>query len=136
MDLTAFPSFMAYPTGSQTVTTSAAAVQANTKVYDNTGSYNTTTYTFTAPIAGPYRFMGQGGASNTSTSRLILGIQVNSTVYNGTQNSDTYSSGTVLLEIDLNVNDTVQFTCQMNPSVTMTLDSGVGSTRWSGSLIV
>lgn len=138
IDLSTYPAFLAYPTVSQSLTGAGAAqtFQANTEVYDQQNCYNNATYTFTVPAGGDgvYMFEILVTGTNGSSSRLITGIQVNATLYNGTQQTDTFSSGIMYLRIKLVAGDTVKAILQANPA-TIPTNTGVANARFSGARI-
>lgn len=136
LSLTTMPAFLAYPSASQNLTGGGAAVayQCNTEVYDQASNYNNTTYVFTCPTTGIYEFFIFAAGGNGTSSRLIPAIKVNSTTYNGSQNTDTFSSGYCHLQINLTAGDTVQPMISANPANIPT-STGVASGRFSGKRI-
>lgn len=134
--MAAIPAFLAYASSSQTLAGggSPVAFQANTEVYDNGSNYNPSNYTFTAPANGKYEFLLFVTGSNSTSSRLICGVKVNSTTYNGTQQTDTFSSGFCHLQINLSAGDTVQPMVSANPANIPT-NIGVIASRFSGKRI-
>lgn len=136
MNFAGMPSFLAYPSASQTLTGGGAAVpfQCNTELYDTANNYNNSTYVFTAPVTGVYEFFLFATGTNGTSSRLICGIKVNSTTYNGTQTTDTFSSGICQLTINLTAGDTVQPMISANPANIGT-NSGIAGGRFSGKRV-
>lgn len=132
MDYTNWPAVLATNSGSQTLTGGGAAValQCNTEILDQGSNYNPSTYVFTAPATGVYEFTLFCAGANGTSSRLILGIKVNSTTYNGTQITDTYSSGITVLTIKLTAGDTVQPMASANPANIPT-STGVANCRFT-----
>ena len=71
------PVFRAYSSGTWTIAHNTFTIfPANTAVINVGGSYNTSTYKFTAPIAGVYYFYGQWFGS-ISSNRGIISIYKN-----------------------------------------------------------
>lgn len=136
ISLAGMPSFCATNSSSQTLTGGGAAValQANTELFDAANNYNNTTYVFTAPATGVYEFFLFATGTNGTSSRLICGIKVNSTTYNGTQQTDTFSSGICPLTVNLTAGDTVQPMVSANPA-NIGLNVGIASVRFSGKRI-
>jgi len=136
LNLAAMPAFLAYPSGSLTLTGGAGAVTlpANNELIDQAGNYNPATYVFTAPAAGIYEFELFATGSNATSSRLICGIQVNATLYNGTQQTDTYSSGICTLTVALAAGGTVTPKVSANPA-NIPINTGIANTRWRGKRI-
>lgn len=136
MDFSTWPAFLASGSASQNIIGGAAAVPfiANTEVFDIAGNYNNASYIFTVPPggAGVYEFFLFINGSNGTSSRLIPSIKVNAVFYNGTQQTDTFSSGFCHLKIALAVGDTVQPHVSANPANIPT-NVGVANSRWSGA---
>jgi len=138
VDLATWPAFLASASGSQNIIGGAAAVPfvANTEIFDNTNNYNNGSYIFTVPAGGGgvYEFFLFVTGSNPTSSRLIPQIKIGATTYNGTQQTDTYSSGFCHLKIKLNAGNTVQPMVSANPANIPT-NTGVLNCRWSGSRV-
>jgi hypothetical protein len=110
------PGFSAIATGSSSITP-AAVIPINNKLFDVGNNFNTSTYTFTAPIAGKYLFsysvryngyqanvyLHPGLQKNGATVAQSQGINsIASTV------GDAYMSVTNTIIFDLAANDTVR----------------------------
>lgn len=136
INLSALPAFLATNSSGQTLTGGGSAVvlQANTEIFDQANNYNNSTYVFTAPATGIYEFFVFATGTNGSSSRLITAIKVNSTTYNGTQQTDTFSSGICYLLVNLTAGDTVQPMISANPA-NITLNTGVANVRFYGKKI-
>ena len=136
IDSSEWPAFLAGLTSAFTLSTSNQTLPMATEVFDNTGDYDPTTYTFTAPIDGNYEFNATALGSNSSSGRLILGIEINgSTVYSGTQSTDTFSSGTVGVLLSLSATDTVKLVGKCNGISSIPLVTGTTNTRFWGKLV-
>jgi hypothetical protein len=101
------PAFYAYPSGE--IPASASTVLAFNATTFNVGScYNTSTYRFTAPLAGRYVFEQQSLAQGSS-SMLDVSVRVNGTAQSNfrTYSADAQVGGGVVLS--LAANDYVDF---------------------------
>lgn len=80
--VTGTPAFSAYPSGSQSVTTSTwTKLQYNTEEFDTNSNYdNVTNYRFTPTVAGYYSFTA-GAILATTVSRTILGFYKNGSLF-------------------------------------------------------
>jgi len=68
------PAFLAYASGSQTVSANTPTkVQINTAVFDTNSNFNTSTYRFTPTVAGYYQISGSiyWGTNSVRTMTLI-----------------------------------------------------------------
>lgn len=99
------PAFHAYNGANQT---SAESVIQFTTTSVNVGShYNTTTYRFTAPVAGNYFFTFSAMAGSTTYNRF--GLYKNGSIYGGQKfaANQTYERFSASWIVDLAVNDYV-----------------------------
>ena len=113
-----------------TFSTTNAVVPFNTATVNNGSYYNTSTYTFTAPIAGTYRFTIYGIMGGDGGGQAEVRIRQNSVSQavmhrNTTVASSTWEQGSVTVILSLALNDTVN--CYLlNGSIYL------DSTRYSG----
>ena len=122
---TGAPAFAAYPSVAANLSNSTwTKIALNTKLYDTNNNFNTSTYRFTAPVAGKYNLsyhltwyadntaytsdLGMGFFKNGSS--YVLGEYQISNVLNGISDF-TVASATVLM--DLAANDYVEI--KINP---------------------
>jgi C1q domain len=101
------PAFYAYPSGE--IPASASTVLAFNSTMFNVGScYSTSTYRFTAPLAGRYVFEQQSLAQGSS-SMLDVSLRINGSAYTNfrTYSADAQVGGGVV--VSLAANDYVDF---------------------------
>jgi hypothetical protein len=121
-----FSSTWAAPSGVNTIPFSS-------EIFDISSNYNTSTYRFTAPVAGRYLFactIGSGGTSNTFTFFGIL-VYVNaSQVVNGWQSkaltSSSYVADSKTILLNLAANDYVEMKLEIQNSQDITSGSFSG----------
>lgn len=111
-------------------------------VHHNIGSYfNTSTYTFTAPVAGRYLFcVMNASARTTSTGDFYIDLELNGTRTNriytapsgGGANIHSQASASAIL--NMAANDTARVTMQTSPGNVGLLTDQYHNT-WSGQLI-
>jgi hypothetical protein len=138
-------SFKAYFSGSNPSITKSVitTLPYNAEDYDTQGNFNTSTYRFTAPVAGKYLFTvntNTYGLDDTASLRLLLFI--NSTNYRTIfwrQNMATGNTGDILISgsdiLNLAANDTVEVRIISDGSGTYNLSGGLDYNSFSGHLL-
>ena len=122
------PAFYAYSSGSSM--TSGNTVAFNNAPLNVGSSFNTSTYTFTAPIAGNYLFASivrydQNGALYGQTALIVNGLNTYQGHYNNVTNANsTYNSVPAVALLGLAAGDTVRVTA---------IISGGGTLSFSGT---
>jgi uncharacterized protein YaiE (UPF0345 family) len=122
------PAFYAYSSGSSM--TSGNTVAFNNAPLNVGSSFNTSTYTFTAPIAGNYLFASivrydQNGALYGQTALIVNGSNTYQGHYNNVTNANsTYNSVPAVALLGLAAGDTVRVTA---------IISGGGTLSFSGT---
>ena len=66
------PSFLASASGNNINIGSGGTFPFNTEQYDRTGSYNTSTYQFTAPVTGEYFFFYQVYRNSSTSAEVAI----------------------------------------------------------------
>jgi hypothetical protein len=119
------PAFLASNSAGTHTTNANTVLDFNTAQLNRGNNYNTTTYAFTAPVAGTYYFYAQIYQQNSATvksfawrkngSELSYGADTALMGYNATsQTSDSIMAGAVVL--NLAVNDYVQIGVRLGAS--------------------
>lgn len=124
------PLFHAYGSGSQSWSGTATRKIVNlSNTYANIGNhFNTSTYKFTAPIAGTYLLFGRATTSTATASGPALFIDINNggfapeVAINYTNAS--YSTFGGMLIRQLSANDTVQLSITNYNNVSFTVEQG------------
>jgi len=80
----------AYASGGQTLTTSTSTIQYNNKTFDSHSAFNTSTYTFTAPISGTYLVSAKYYMSNSTPCYIGINGLNYSYSLDGDANGRTY----------------------------------------------
>lgn len=138
------PAFRAFSTGSWTIAHNTMTIfPANSAVFNIGGAYSTSTYKFTAPIAGVYYFYGQWFGSvapnrglavlqkNDSQTEDNMGSQ---TLYLGSTSNGGISYATQGL-MQLDANDTASFHNYQESGGTVTANQSSHLSFWFGYLI-
>lgn len=120
------PFFYARKTTNQTIAT-GTTVEFNTTTTNIGSHYNTSTYRFTAPIAGVYSFsakvwMGKNGGSYGSFDPRVNGSLIPNSAgayYDGSINSTGLANYIVNFQYSLNVSDYVDFTVGGNANLVL-----------------
>jgi len=111
----AIPAFLATSSSGVHTTNSSSVLDFNTIRINQGGHYNTSTYTFTAPVAGLYNFYWQVYQQNGTNGKSIA-LQKNGSdyliydtaiAYFGTVNIQDHTMNSSLM-MDLAVNDTIR----------------------------
>lgn len=135
--------FAAYQSVAQSIpnTYALTLVQLQTKEYDTGTNFSTSTYLFTAPVAGFYRFEWSVGIPVTNNGIAYSAIYKNGTVFKhgntlaqstgGTQNS--YSTGAATLS--LAQNDTVGLYIANSSTVAQNTVATAIATYFMGTLV-
>jgi hypothetical protein len=118
------PAFSAYMTTGQTLTAATYTKLAfNATTFDTASAFNTSTYRFTAPVAGIYQVNTRGGLAST-TGSFYPTIYKNGAVYmygvpsvNVSSVDNASSFGTL---ISLTINDYVEIYAYTNSTQTST----------------
>jgi len=138
------PVFRAYSSGNWTIAHNTFTIfPANTAVINVGSSYNTSTYKFTAPIAGVYYFYGQWFGS-VSSNRGIISIYKNDSqteddmgsqaLYQGsTANGGVSYGGQNLMQMD--VGDTASCHTYQESGGTVTTANQSHLSFWFGYLL-
>jgi hypothetical protein len=124
------PSFYAYGSGSLSVSgTSQLRIIELANTYNNVGShFNTSTFKFTAPIAGTYLFFGRATTSTATSTGPALFINVNNGSFalevaiNYSNINFTAFSGMMIQT--LQANDSVELSINNYNNTSFTLDRG------------
>ena len=134
------PAFRAYSSGATSIPTQAFTIfDANVEFFDNNNDYDTSTYLFTAPINGIYRFYGQFFMS--LTTRGVAALYINGAQTNGTQtltlgtNSNGGDSHFTDGILQLTAGDTVGFWIYHEQGSAVSYNQGNHLTWWGGYLI-
>lgn len=106
------PSFFAYENSGGNVTNATATIPYGTTHHNTGGHYDTSTSTFTAPVAGLYYFdhnYFSGSSSTTRSGYYKNGTAVGNSSYpfGGRANANNNQIGGGSLIINLAVNDTI-----------------------------
>jgi hypothetical protein len=120
------PAFMAYIAGGNTVVGANSLIPYSAVLFDVASNFNTSTYRFTAPIAGSYVFYNQY-FDNTGSGSTISAFFKNGSVNGSTKMSSTQTSANNFQVIYLNANDYVQVVNQTGTSRTFYGADGAGS---------
>jgi hypothetical protein len=139
------PAFSAYMfASSQSVTSGTfTKVQFDTKTFDTATAYNTSTYRFTAPIAGYYQISASVDLNTTSAGLFyIWSIYKNGTEYNRMFDlrvlstagvTESHSSGSSLIYLALN--DYIEIYGYINGSTATFAGGSPTVSFFSGSLV-
>lgn len=115
-----------------TVATTFTDLPYDTKVFDTSNNYSTSTYTFTAPVAGFYQFNASINL-NAATSRLFVAFIVNGSEYlRGTDMQASTGSVQNALFVQLAAGGTVKVQYYCGAVVAVTTNS---LTQFSGHLV-
>jgi hypothetical protein len=144
------PAFLVYlgsSTGNITGDGTQATVPFNTIVFDQASNFNTSTYTFTAPVTGKYLFSANvltlaGSALNTAAQTLIV---TTAHTYNFGYISPAASyigagggwsiPGTIIVPMSANDTATIAVTVTGNASKNVAVDGVQEYTWFSGYLV-
>jgi len=101
------PSFRAIVTGN---VESTGTIQYNVEDFDHGGNYDTSTYKFTAPVAGLYFFSAQAYSDGGVRCKLSIqknGSDVASTQVNSGSNASNYEGLELATILDLDADDEI-----------------------------
>ena len=134
------PAFRAYSSSAGSIPHATFTIfDANVEFFDNNNDYDTSTYQFTAPINGIYRFYGQFFMSLTTGGAGAL--YINGAQTNGAQtlNLGTTSNGGASHFTDgvfqLTAGDTVEFRIYQEQGSAVSYNQSNTLTWWMGYLI-
>lgn len=141
MTNTSQPAFLAYLNSSQSNVTGDATnytVPFNTKLYDNGSNFNTSTFTFTAPVTGVYCFNTVIYIEGLAVANTIVGLYFINPVTNGLilaenpgavrdANSNLCINGSLHLKLSATQTVSVQVTVY-NSTKTITILGGTPAT--------
>jgi len=115
----------------------------NSEKFDIGGNFNTSSYRFTAPVAGRYCFsvaiQVDSGASGAHPHAMGVFFRKNGSIYTeryqGREGSTTYMSVTNTDIIDLSVNDYVDVEIKPHTTLSIEYSGGIDRCKFSGHLI-
>jgi hypothetical protein len=114
------PSFFVSLTNAQTVSSGGQRINFNTKRHDVGSNYNTSTYRFTAPVAGRYLFTAWVSFDNVSSGSEIQ-IYKNSVAVAGRYDSSTgFTGSSISVVFDMAANDYIEIFTYLGASRTYT----------------
>lgn len=117
-----------------TTPTATTKLALGTKLYDPNTNFSTTTSTYTAPVAGIYRFNANFQTGGSSSSRMFLTLFKNGTeIVRGEDRSVATFAATVTADIQLAATDTVDVRYYV--ADTIPVSANFQNTALSGSLI-
>ena len=131
------PAFLATKSASTVNATGNGAVftiDANTEIFDQNADYNNGTYTFTAPVTGRYRCVGNAGLQviGTADTGYIRIVSSNRTYYSGDRdfsvckdNTNKYFLGIDVLA-DADAADTIYLVVVLSGQAGDTITSAFG----------
>ena len=135
--------FFAYVSADYAATIGNQTVHCNAKLYDTGNNFNTSTYTFTALVAGFYRFDGVASVIETGAGNSYVDIRQTSGATTNQFYGDSYATsaaGTFILsvgvDLQLAVGDTVTLNTFTGSGQTVNgYSSNAYFSRFSGRLI-
>ena len=132
------PAFLAYPNGDQSNMANDATMVLDQEIYDQNSDYNTSNYTFTAPVTGKYLMCVASRIDNADTSANWVRIELvtsNRSYSTSLVSPDVspYMSIDYSIIVDMDASDTCYLRWgQSGGSATADMSD---VTRWSGALI-
>jgi len=132
------PAFLAYPNGDQSNMANDAVLVLDQEIYDQNADYNTSNYTFTAPVTGKYLMCVASRIDNADTSANWVRIELvtsNRSYSTSLVSPDVspYMSIDYSIIVDMDASDTCYLRWgQSGGSATADMSD---VTRWSGALI-
>jgi len=132
------PAFLAYPNGDQSNMANDAVLVLDQEIYDQNADYNTSNYTFTAPVTGKYLMCVASRIDNADTSANWVRIEL-------VTSNRSYSTSLVSPDVSPYMSIDYSIIVDMDASDTCFLRWGQSGgsatadmsdvTRWSGALI-
>jgi len=132
------PAFLAYPNGDQSNMANDATMVLDQEIYDQNADYNTSNYTFTAPVTGKYLMCVASRIDNADTSANWVRIEL-------VTSNRSYSTSLVSPDVSPYMSIDYSIIVDMDASDTCFLRWGQSGgsatadmsdvTRWSGALI-
>ena len=132
------PAFLAYPNGDQSNMANDTTMVLDQEIYDQNADYNTSNYTFTAPVTGKYLMCVASRIDNVDTSANWVRIELvtsNRSYSTSLVSPDVspYMSIDYSIIVDMDASDTCFLRWgQSGGSATADMSD---ATRWSGALI-
>ena len=130
--------FSAWVSGSGGNQSTSGVFPANAERYDLGGNYNTSNYTFTAPVAGIYNFKyGVYSNETSSSSQSRIALLVNDTVvqFRGSGYPPYNWGNQISMDVELAANDTVKWSADSGYNIYYLETTNSNNTFFSGHLV-
>ena len=136
------PAFLVYPNGDQTNIANDATLVFDQEIYDQNADFNTSTYTFTAPVTGRYQFNVSTRFNSVDTGANYYQVYIVSSnrhyvfTFDPNFSGDlTYYSASLAVVADMDASDTAYVQVNQNGGSQQTDISHGGDSYFSGCLL-